>query len=117
MDPSLAAAYREADRLRQERVNEQAWLQGYYVYQALGSVAPMLHAFAKNGTKAKPYPKPLDLQHPEVKNRPPSAGDMRKMENGKSAMRAFMAGINKKFEQKGVGENGERGCSGTSDPG
>lgn len=47
--------YREADKLRQQRVNNEAWLQGMYVYDAIGRIAPVLHAFAKKGTKPKDY--------------------------------------------------------------
>lgn len=48
--------YRQAEEYRQERDNEAAWLQGLYVYEAVGCLAPILHAFAKCGTKPKKYP-------------------------------------------------------------
>lgn len=41
-----------------------AWLQGMYVYDALLRASPLLHAFAKKGTKPKPYPtKPYDFKN------------------------------------------------------
>src|SRR5690606_30168374 len=60
-DCELAKFYREADKIRAERKNEELWLQGMYIYDALCRVSPVLHAFAKNGTKPvdyldKPYP-------------------------------------------------------------
>lgn len=116
MDPTLTKAYREADQLRQERMNEQAWLHGYYVYQALGAISPILHAFAKSGTRPQSYTKPVELNRPKRRNAPDTPSEMQKLENGKSAMRAFMVGINKKFEKKGVGEGVERGRSGASNP-
>lgn len=65
-DNSLPAAYRKADQLRQERINEQAWLQGMYIYDALARVAPIYHAFAKAGTRPVPYPdKPYDFKRRE----------------------------------------------------
>ena len=33
-----------------------------YIYDAMGKVSPLLHAFAKKGTKAQPYPnKPYEI--------------------------------------------------------
>lgn len=50
-DSTLVKYYREAEELRQEKFNQEAWLQGMYVYDALARIAPILHAFAKKGTK------------------------------------------------------------------
>lgn len=52
----MVEAFREADKLRQQRANNDAWLQGLYIYDAVGRLAPVLHAFAKKGTKPQPYP-------------------------------------------------------------
>ena len=61
-DVYAARMYLEADRLRQKRKNEEAWLQGMYVYDALARVSPIFRAFALRGTKASPYPdKPYDI--------------------------------------------------------
>ena len=38
-----------------ERINAEAHLMGLYVYEALCDVSPVLHAFAKKGTKPKPF--------------------------------------------------------------
>lgn len=51
----MVTAFRKADRLRQKREDAQAWLQGRYIYDALGRLSPILHAFAKKGAKAEPY--------------------------------------------------------------
>lgn len=55
-DCLLVKAYREANKINTERKNTELWLQGRYVYEALLDVAPILNAFAKKGTKARPYP-------------------------------------------------------------
>lgn len=47
--------FREAEKLRQEQLNSIAWLQGMYVYDAIARLSPILHAFAKKGTKPRPY--------------------------------------------------------------
>lgn len=54
-DVRMAAIYREADKRRIERINAEAHLMGLYVYEALCDVSPVLHAFAKKGTKPIPF--------------------------------------------------------------
>lgn len=54
-DPTLVIYYRKADEMRIERKNQELWLQGMYIYEALCDVAPIMHAMAKKGTKARPY--------------------------------------------------------------
>lgn len=63
-DPLLVKYYREAEEIRKERINQELWLQGRYVYDAISNLSPILHAFAKKGTKAKPY---LDEPYPITK--------------------------------------------------
>lgn len=38
-----------------ERINAEAHLLGLYFYEALCDVTPVLHAFAKKGTKPRPF--------------------------------------------------------------
>ena len=54
-EPEMPRFFRKAYRLKQEHENNQAWLQGAYVYDAICAVSPVLHAFAKKGTKVQPY--------------------------------------------------------------
>ena len=100
-DCCLAKYYREAEELRKERVNQEAWLQGMYVYDAISRISPILRAFAKKGTKAQPY---VDEPYPINKKTIDTA--KLKKEKAKSAkglqyMQAYMAQNNKRFEQKG----------------
>lgn len=58
--PFLAVAYRKAYRLKREIENEQAWLQGLYVYDAFAVC--MSNAFSKRGSKRQNYfEKPIDI--------------------------------------------------------
>ena len=58
--PLLTKAYREAHKLRQRQRNEYAWLQGLYIYSAIGTVVS--NALGKKGTKKSEYIKePIDL--------------------------------------------------------
>ena len=51
--------YRDAYKIKVRQKDEELWLQGMYVYEALCKVSPILHAFSKKGTKPLQYsPKP-----------------------------------------------------------
>lgn len=61
-DCQLVKYYRKAHKLKNEQKNQELWLQGMYIYEALCNVSPVLHAFAKRGTRPLPYPeKPYPL--------------------------------------------------------
>ena len=65
--PKLAKHYLKAFKIRQKQEGERLWLQGYYNYIALCSVSPVLHAFAKQGTKPLEYPKhPINTSKEEI---------------------------------------------------
>ena len=99
-DCTLVKYYRKAEELRNEKRNQELWLQGMYVYEAICDVAPILHAFAKKGTKATPYPsKPYALTDKQVK-RDEEEKQRKVAEKGKRFMEAMAASINKKFEGK-----------------
>lgn len=58
--PYLVVAYRKAYRLKREAENEQAWLQGLYVFDAFAVC--LANVFAKRGAKKQQYiEKPLDI--------------------------------------------------------
>ena len=47
--------YRESYKLKLQQQDENNWMQGMYVYEALCKVSPILHAFSKKGTKPLQY--------------------------------------------------------------
>ncbi len=99
-DPQLAKHYRKADELKRQRKNQELWLQGMYIYEALCDVAPIFHAFAKKGTKPTPY-----TDHPysiTTKEREDEQKLQEKRERDKARryMEAQMAKLNKRFESK-----------------
>ena len=66
-DCTLVKYYREAQQIRKEQRNQELWLQGLYMYEALGDMSPVLRAFAKKGTKPLPYPsEPYPITEAEV---------------------------------------------------
>lgn len=52
----LVIHYRKANEIKNERKNQELWLQGLYFYEAIVCVSPVLHAFATKGAKPLPYP-------------------------------------------------------------
>ena len=99
-DCLLVKYYREAEELRNEKQNQQAWLQGMYVYDALNRVAPILHAFAKKGTKAQPY---VEQAYPITKRSAKEAEENKekaKAQKGMRFMEAYMVQNNKRFEER-----------------
>ena len=99
-DCTLVKYYRKAEELRNEKRNQELWLQGMYVYEAICDVAPILHAFAKKGTKPTPYSsKPYPLNEKQIKRN--EEEKQRKLaDKGKRFMEAMAASINKKYEGK-----------------
>ena len=100
-DVSAVIDYRKAEEYRVKRKNEEMWLQGMYVYNAVYSVSPVLHAFAKSGTKPYPYmsePLPITREQETKKQKSEQAmGDAK----AKAFMEMFMIANNKKFEEGG----------------
>lgn len=97
-DCTLVKYYRKAEELRNDKRNQELWLQGMYVYEAICDVAPILHAFAKKGTKPTPYstkPYPLNEKQSE---RDEEEKQRKLTEKGKRFMEAMATNINKKFK-------------------
>lgn len=59
-DAYIVKFYRESYRLKLKSQDENNWMLGMYVYEAILDCSPILHAFSKKGTKplqysSKPY--------------------------------------------------------------
>ena len=97
-DCMLTKYYRKAEEFRNEKRNQELWLQGMYIYEALCDVAPVLHAFAKKGTRPTPYAtKPYPLTEQQIK-RDDEEKQRKLAEKGKKFMEAMAASVNKKFK-------------------
>lgn len=103
-DCCLTIYYRKAFELSKSRKNQELWLQGMYIYEALCDVSPVLQAFAKPGTKPLPYlDKPYAISTKEIKEQKEAI----EKENRKKAMAMFTAWAShlkmpEKIEQEGV---------------
>ena len=54
-DVTIPEMFRKAYKIKQEEIKWQTWEEGVYTYEALCKVSPVLHAFAKKGTKPLPF--------------------------------------------------------------
>ena len=99
-DSTLVKSYRKAEELRKERVNQEMWLQGMYIYDAISRLSPILRAFAKKGTKAQPYVEeayPINkktVEEAELKK------EKAKSEKGLRYMQAYMVQANKQLQER-----------------
>ena len=104
-DCELVKYYRKAALIKRDLKNQDAWLQGAYFYEALIDAAPVLHAFAKKGTKPTPYREaPYDLFNRQTKDRKRKMQESQD-EKAKAFMEAFAIATNQKFREKGGGVN------------
>lgn len=97
-DVHLVKYYRHADELKVERKNQELWLQGLYVYEALCDVAPILQAMAKKGTKARPYPEQPYAITEKQRRREEIEKERNIANKGKRFMEQLMKANNKRFE-------------------
>ena len=51
----MTTFYRDAHRLKVRQQDENNWMLGMYVYEAILDCSPVLHAFSKKGTKPLQY--------------------------------------------------------------
>ena len=104
--------YQKAFELRRERANYDAWLQGAYVYDAVCMASPILHAFAKSGTKPVPYHKePYGAAQDGDKptgGTPKTDKEIQDIQalNASAKFASFMTQWNKRFESTGGEANG-----------
>lgn len=99
-DCTLVKYYREAEEMRIEKRNQELWLQGMYFYEAICDVSPVLHSFAKKGTKPLPYPsKPYAISEKQIK-REREERKRALVEKGKRFMETMMHSTNKRFGEQ-----------------
>ena len=93
-DCRLTECYRRAEEIKQRQRNQELWLQGMYIYEALCDVSPILQAFAKKGTKPTPYSsEPYAITAKQVQEKREKQEQLR-FEKTKAKMAAWVAKTN-----------------------
>ena len=100
-DPWLCEAYRMADEKAARRSDWLAWLNGSYVYQAIGDNAPVLNPLSKR-PKARAYPKKPYTQQLEDEEREKTAAQ--RLENGRRAAKLISEKVARMLEKQQGGE-------------
>ena len=66
----MTTFYKDAHKLKVRQDDENNWMLGMYVYEAILDCSPILHPFSKKGTKPLPYAeKPYLMDKLETKTR------------------------------------------------
>lgn len=65
-NPFLLRLFIKAEKIKQRKRNNEMWLQGAYIYQAISALVPVLNPFSKEH-RAKPYLKqPIPISEEEI---------------------------------------------------
>jgi hypothetical protein len=99
-DSNLVVAYRKAFEVKQEADNQRLWLQGAYIYDAISRLVPIMHPFAKKGTKAEPYlDKPYPLKEGNTEDKPEDKNIKQGKVKALEWMQERMIAINSHFNE------------------
>lgn len=99
-DVRMTVSFRKAEELRYKRRNQELWLQGKYVYEALCDASPLFR-FSTSPVKAEPYLKePYPVTAAEVCER--EEREARMMEE---RLKAEFAAFAERVRRKMTGES------------
>ena len=98
-NPMLCKYYRQAEELRNDKKNQELWLQGLYIYEALCDVSPVLHAFAKKGVKPQPFSEAPYAITKKSQAKKEKSKEKQVFDKGMMFMENLMKQNNKKFRE------------------
>lgn len=101
-DCCLVRAFRKAHEIKKQQKNYELWLQGLYIYEAMGDMSPILVAFPGKNAKPIEYPtEPYPITKKEMVERK-LRDERRKQEMMIAKMKAMTERFNAKFVNKEV---------------
>lgn len=99
MDCTLVAAYRKAYKIRQEQQNQNAWLNGLYIWKALQSAAIYVNGFVPKGAVIEPYwDKPYEFA--QEKKKTVQESNQQKIDQTVAYMQNLTSLFNRSFAEK-----------------
>ena len=107
-DVQIAKYYRRAYEQKRERINEQLWLQGLYIYDALLRVAPAFRPMSK-AEPEKYMHEPLPITETALKQRKVKEAKA-KQESIREKAEAFASNFNKTLKNKKRKEENNAGA-------
>ena len=96
-DPEKTKFYREKNKWDVKRKNQELWLQGIYVYEAILDAVPVLNPFSKKKEAIAYRSEPIPLDRVES-GREKEIKHQRKLADSKAKMMEIMERVNKRFE-------------------
>lgn len=96
-DCRLVKWYREAQERKTNHENYMRWLQGYYIYYAIGAMSPALNALAKNHKPKDYIERPIPITQSATEE-----AEIEKMKKMAQNMQAWARIFNGKAEEQGV---------------
>lgn len=97
-DCTLVRSYREKFEMQREYDNFKAWLQGMYIYDAIGRLAPIFNSF--NNEKPETYieePYPIKKGTSTEASNDTDIVDRKRMEKAKQYMETIASHLNSSF--------------------
>lgn len=92
--------FRKADRLRRDRRNEELWLQGFYIHEAMLATPIVVRGYAKKDTPLEKYPAkphPITLKQLREEEEQQAKAEQQRF---REKMRAFADKFNKKRREQ-----------------
>ena len=105
-DSTLPYHYRKAYEIKRSQLNEQAWLQGLYIYRAVETVAANMNSMGGSKKSATYLERPIPVTSAEIK--------AEKERKAKESRQRFIEAMNAwktewdRQHQQGDGDNGGR---------
>ena len=94
----LTKVYRKAYEMQRDRRNQELWLQGLYIYEALIDVSPLYHDFLKRKPEPLPYTKePYPITADAVKRKAEREERIR-IEKQKAMVEAWAKRVNSQIK-------------------
>lgn len=99
-DTALHKAYREAQKLKDKKRNQDLWLQGLYVYEAIIDASPILRFTTKRDVKPLPYPDEPYPITPEERREREERIEREKYEAMQKRIFEWAEAVSKRFAEK-----------------
>lgn len=100
-EADMVISYRKAYELRQQEINNNAWLNGLYIWRALQSAPLFVNGFVPKGARIEPYlDKPINFAPPERKNKKRLSEREVKKQQAISHVEQLAARFNAQFARK-----------------
>ena len=94
-DCKLVVPYRKAFKIRQDQINNTAWLNGLYIWKALQCAPIFVNGFMPRGARVEPYfEKPIDFTPEKKKPRNRAEENERKTQETIGFMNMLMNRFN-----------------------